>query len=769
MHKRKAVLWLVALGSLLIVKANLVAAGPEALLPLSLPGLSQELVSALRLMDEKQSLMNGRIVSAERIEQGPSGTGFTSELAIRRAPGQKNVFVKIRTLFDTLSTTVKQRTLLELGMETVSFDLTLKNTGQPFTQRVFSAPNRDWLVYERPTDAIAYAQGRTGEGEVVLNEWLYAKRPNHNDVTQYVWSLSAGRASYPKIFKFKKDEDGSVGIYQKAIVNIQGIDPRDTKKRRELIDTVRKALPKGVAIEKDELVARIKPFLYWTADGAQKKVDPVLLDERTLLLSIHEPLSAYPLLIDPTLQWGQWLGGSGNDGVYALAVNGDEIYAGGWSGNASNWDSLASFKGTHSSGTEGFVVEIADGATPTINWGQWLGGSGNDGVYALAVNGDEIYAGGSSTSDNSWDGPAFQEPFNGINEGFVVEIADGAVPTIGWGLWLGGAGQDSVQALAVNGDEIYAGGDSEGSDTWGGETYFRGDYGGSGGMEGFVVEIADGATPAIAWAQWLGGSGGDDSIDALAVNGDEIYAGGYSSQSTNWDNFTSYGGDYSGGREGFVAEIVEGSPWPVLNWRQWLGGTGSDSVRALAVNGDEIYAGGYSDNSAGWETPVNPSQGNFSGSWEGFVVEIADGAAPILNWRQWLGGTGGDAIYDLAVNGDEIYAGGYSGSTTSWESVPFQSGSNHSGGAEGFVVKIADGTTPTLNGGHWLGGVGNDYVRSLAVDGSEIYAGGYSPNTTDWETPVTAFQGTYSGGDEGFVVELSEGASISDPLHIAGN
>jgi hypothetical protein len=265
-------------------------------------------------------------------------------------------------------------------------------------------------------------------------------------------------------------------------------------------------------------------------------------------------------------------------------------------------------------------VEIQDGVTPAINWGQWLGGTSSNGVYALAVNGDEIYAGGFSGGTTSWEAVTWQGAHSGGNEGFVVEIQDGAAPVINWGQWLGGA-YDYVQALAVNGDEIYAAGYSPDATSWETIAWQGGEP--NGNPDGFVVEIQDGATPVINWGQWLGGTG-VDFVYALAVNGDKIYAGGHSGDATSWEAIT-WQGTHSGGNEGFVVEIQDGAS-PVINWGQWLGGTGHEYFYALAVNGDEIYAGGYSPNSSGWENIT--WQGTHNGIYEAFIVKILPPADP---------------------------------------------------------------------------------------------------------------------------------------------
>jgi len=407
-----------------------------------------------------------------------------------------------------------------------------------------------------------------------------------------------------------------------------------------------------------------------------------------------------------------------------------------------------------------------ESSAPTFNWLQWLGGASYEYVYALSVNGDEIYAGGPSNNATSWETPTYTGgSFGGGYESFVAELQDNAsaAPTFNWLQWLGSITgvNDYIYALAADNDEIYAGGYMIGpyglSAT---PTYTGGTY--SGNNEGFVAEFYDNgsAAPTFNWLQWLGGTG-SDYIYALSASGDEIYAGGNSNSATSWETPTYTGGAHSGGYEGFVAELYDNAgAAPSFNWRQWLGGTGSNYIYALSASGDEIYAGGLVDNSgSGFETPTYTG-GVSSSNYEAFVAELYDnaGSAPTFNWLQWLGGDNYDYIQALAINGDEIYVGGYSNSATSWE-TPSYTGGAHSGNHEGFVAELQDNalSAPTFNWLQWLGGTNIDYIFALTLSGDEIYAGGVAVSATSWETP-TYSGGTYSGSYEGFVVEIYDNA-----------
>jgi len=276
----------------------------------------------------------------------------------------------------------------------------------------------------------------------------------------------------------------------------------------------------------------------------------------------------------PSLSWGQWLGGNKQDRTATLAVNGSNIYAGGYSTRSTGWNNQGSgtFAGIYNAGAadEGWVVKITDGgSSPTLSWGQWLGGNNSDEPLALAVNGSSIYAGGFSAQSTGWNNQG-SGTFAGIynagaaDEGWVVKITDGgSSPTLSWGQWLGGNNSDEPLALAVNGSSIYAAGTSLQTTGWNnqGSATFAGQFNAGANPETWVVKITDKvSSPSLSWGQWLGGNKGDDAF-AMAINGSSIYVGGYSSRSTGWNNQGSgtFTGKYNAGAffEGWVIKETD--------------------------------------------------------------------------------------------------------------------------------------------------------------------------------------------------------------------
>jgi len=455
------------------------------------------------------------------------------------------------------------------------------------------------------------------------------------------------------------------------------------------------------------------------ATGRELLARMQVLSSEWLAILVQDEDATYPIRIDPTFSDADWvsLNPSGmpgaNGDVNAIAVDGlGNVFVGGkftfigstpanrvakWDGNA--WSALGSGIGGHDnasvnalavSGTDLYVGGqwfTAAGGTPATNIAKWDGsawsalgtgiGAGGGGVLALAVNGTNLYAGGDftragpvTTANNiaRWDG----SDWSGLGSGM----------------------DDRVLALAVSGTNLYAGGwfytagvsDASGVARWDGSAWSGLGMGVDAWVNALAVSGSDlfvggfffsaGGMPADNIAKWDGstwsalGSGLNSEVLALAVNGTNLYAGGY---------FTAAGAT----NVSYIARW-DGSTWSDVGGG--MSGRATDNpVFALAVNGTDLYAGGFFD--AAGDVPVNRIAKWDSSSWS------ALGAG--LDW----------SVEALAVSGSDLFVGGYftvAGEVTNLNHIARWDGNSWSSLAAGM----------------------NDTVLALAVMGTNLYVGG---------------------------------------------
>lgn len=262
--------------------------------------------------------------------------------------------------------------------------------------------------------------------------------------------------------------------------------------------------------------------------------------------------------------------------IYAILVNGGDIYIG-RPANSSGQGSIAKWNG------KGWTT---------------LGVTAGS-VFALALNGDELYVGGH---------------FSSVEGVSAVNVARFTLSTKKWtafgeGSGVGGGTYSVVQALAVRGEDLYVAGRFQIADT----------------IEASDIAIYN--RTAGTWRTLGDGITGEDFniIFSLAfgANG-EVYVGGRFTQAGNV---------------------------PANNIAKWSNGTWSGlgdgldgAANTIAVSGDQVYVGGDYTKAGGAPALRLAVFNATTGQWASLDGGISGGPLP--------------NVYALAVNGSNLYAGG---------------------------------------------------------------------------------------------------------------
>ena len=220
----------------------------------------------------------------------------------------------------------------------------------------------------------------------------------------------------------------------------------------------------------------------------------------------------------------------------------------------------------------------------------------------------------------------------------------------------------------------------------------------------------------------------------------------------------------AGGEVGFaVASYDPRKPLvidPVLSYATYLGGTGNDSARGVAVDGSgNAYVTGDAT-STDFPTLGNPIlQSTRKGSTDVFVAKL-NAAGTALMYSTYLGGTSSQSGRGIAVDGNgAAYVVGYTRSTD-FPHTPgaFQTGGPAPSGSYvvGFASKL-DPTGSTLSYSTFIGSgyTSLTYANAVAVDtaGSAYVAG--QTDDTALPTSATAFQRRLKGSSNAFVIKLN--------------
>ena len=518
-----------------------------------------------------------------------------------------------------------------------------------------------------------------------------------------------------------------------------------------------------------------------------------LVDGRYVLASAGEvsfQVGAYdrrqPLVIDPTLAYSSLLGGSGWDfGVSAgVAVDSaGNLYIASGTASTNFPGTSGGFKGASAGCNLGggqicgdVVVTKINSSGTAIVYSTYLGGSGADGAYGLAVDGSgsAYLTGPTDSTDFPTTSGAFQEQFGGETAGcasagiwppcgdaFVTKLGPTG-STLVYSTYLGGSADDYAEAIAVDGSgNAYVTGQTKSANfpTTSGafqETSLAGLCGTSVCGTLFVSKLN--ATGNLAYSTYVGGASGSFAA-AIAV---DTVGAAYVTGSAGWTDFPTTSTAYQPTEPGGVVFVKLDATGSSQLYSTYLGGLSSwEAGIGLAVDAiGNAYVGGLTDSpdfpvtAGAFQTSVSPWVGA-----NGFVAKFdpsASGAASLV-YSSFLEG----GITAVAVDpaGNAYLAGG----TTSlnFPTVsPLQGQlsadtvcSNTCG--DGFVA-VMDATGSQLLFSTYMGGTGTGYIDSLARDSAgNLYVGG-GTTSSRFPTTVGAFQTTFAGGgSDMFVAKIS--------------
>lgn len=472
------------------------------------------------------------------------------------------------------------------------------------------------------------------------------------------------------------------------------------------------------------------------------------LDARTIGFDCDSWRQGSTLIIDP-LVYATFLGGAGNDFGYSVAVDGQgSAYITGWAGGSNFPTTPGAYDPTQNGGWDAIVAKLTpDGST--LVYATYLGGFAEEIGHSIAVDAaGSAYVAGHTWSSNFPTTPgAFKVTHGGVSDAFVAKLSpDG--DALQFSTFLGGTQWDEARGVAVDGlGRPVVVGMTVSSDfpTTPGAFDVTLD-----GTDAFVVRMSP-AGDALVYAGLLGGSFTEFANDvALDVSGDAFVVGW-----TDSVDFPTTPGVFdetaNGLRDTFVARIApDGTS---VTYATLLGGTHWDIANAVAVAAGRAVVGGLT-NSTSFPTTPGAYATAPGGDLDGYVVLVsADGGA--LDFSTFLGGPVSDYVTGVGLDAQgDVYATGYT-EMTGFPVTPGAFDTAPDGGTYDAFIARLDATGSTLEHSTFLGGQQDgDYTRDLAMGpGDHVFVVGESWSW-DFPTSTGAFQETYGGTGDPFIVRM---------------
>ncbi len=471
-----------------------------------------------------------------------------------------------------------------------------------------------------------------------------------------------------------------------------------------------------------------------------------------------------PLVIDPVvnlLEYSTYLGGTGNDYGYSIAVDASGCaYITGSTSSDPFRTTAGAFNETYSGGEwpsycDAFVAKFAASGA-SLAYCTYLGGTGNDWGHDIAVDarGCAYVIGITSSTDFPATSLALQTSNGGYDDAFVAKFAASGV-SLAFCTYLGGTGNEWGEGIAIDLTGcVYITGTTTSSDLPATLDAVQKSYGGGDWGDAFMARIED-EGESLAYCTYLGGAG-DDFGEGIAIDSSNCaHIIGYTSSNPFNVTIGAFdtafgGGDY----DAFIAKF--GLYGASLAYCAYFGGDGNDYITDIAIDAKGCaFIVGYTG-SSNLPTTASAFQPNYSGSSDAFVAKIIAGGVS-LAYCTYLGGRGSEMGLGIAVDacGCVYIAGDTSSSdfpiTTDMSVTTFGGSSNYD---DAFVAVL----TPSFASVAYctfLGGQYNDSARAIAIDASgSTYVTGHTQSSN---FPITsgAFDTAFNGGYDGFVAKLT--------------
>ena len=513
-----------------------------------------------------------------------------------------------------------------------------------------------------------------------------------------------------------------------------------------------------------------KPVAYQMKDGTREPVDVLFVQHAThqvsFVLGNYDHSRA--LVIDPSVSYATYLGGSAEDDAYGIAVDSTgNAYVTGQT-MSTDFPKVGGVQSTKKAEFDAFVTKISANGSSLV-YSTYVGGNGEDSGNAIAVDAsfDAFVAGGTGSSNFPVQG-GYQTTPNGSLDAFVFEL-NPAGSALTYSTYLGGSGQDYASGIALYNGSAYVVGSTQSSDF---PTKNPLQSSIAGNSNGFVT-VLNSSGNALVYSTFLGGGSGDFAA-AVAVDssGNAYVTGGTENpsfpvknafQPTCGSDGTCNGGLY----DAFVT--VYNPAGSAYVYSTFLGGEGTDEGLGIAVDASgDAYVTGLTQSPSHFPLKSPALQSSMGGTQDAFVTEL-NPTGTALVYSTFLGGGQSDAGTGIAVDANNnAYVTGQTGSSDFPTASPTQSGSG--GGNDAFVSEI-NSTGSSLLFSTYLGGSADENtnlggnlasIGSIAVNstGANIYVAG---NTASTDFPTVApEQATYGGATDAFVAMYSLNSTSPD-------
>ena len=461
---------------------------------------------------------------------------------------------------------------------------------------------------------------------------------------------------------------------------------------------------RGVAVDGKGLVTVVGDTTYSNFPTVVGSYDTTFNGRYDAFVSCIDPSKTGPA----QLVYSTFLGGSLEDGAWAVCVNDEGVVTMSGQSLSTNYPTSAGAWGTYQRGYGDAVVTRLDprksGAAQLL-YSTYFGGPYTEGAWAMDVDSSGVVTiGGQAGSSYPTTASAYDRGWNGKWDIFVARLdpAKYGAAQLLYSTYVGGSGSEWVQGLDL------------------------------------------------------------DANGRVAITG--------LSESTNLPRTSGAFQPYRGGGWDVFACIVDPNKVGAaqLAYSTYMGGSNTDGGYGVKIDDKSMLTVSGQTWNASFPTTVNAFDRTHNGSSDGFVSRLdpgRTGAAQLL-YSTLLGSSGYDGAWALAVGDRGLITVVGECASSNFPTTANAFDRTHNGSIDAFAVRLDPGLSGAaqLLYSSFLGGFGKDWAAAVALDGSGVarIAGVTASSNFPTRNPC---DGTHNGGYDAFVMSLNAGLPFSANLH----
>lgn len=567
-----------------------------------------------------------------------------------------------------------------------------------------------------------------------------------------------------------------------------GADPKQIKMRYHWAKDIQKKEDGGIMLSTSMgSITEGIPVSYQDENQLEVKtgyniLSPLNVTEEGTITEIGFDITAYDLnkilVIDPSLDWATYYGGTDADGPKSISVDGIHVWVAGYTISTVGFPTQnpgggAYFNGSNAGGSsDAFILKFDTAGVQ--KWATYYGGTGTDAINAIHSDGKYVWITGETSSPvipilNPGGGAYYQAaPGGGGTTGFIIKVNIAGVPK--WATYFGGNVAEKCHSIHSDGINVWVTGETQSNifpnlDPLNG-AYFQGALNGI--RDGFVAKFD---TFGIQkWTTYYGGDGAVDYCYDIHSDSKNVWVTGLTN-STNFPTDSVPGSYFQGTRKGPEdAFILKFDTSGVSKWATYYGGTLNEQGHSIHSDGVNVWVTGST--TSGDLFTKDPGNGAYfqvgnGGTSDAFILKFD--TSGVSKWATYYGGTVTEVstqqkgAYITAYN-ENIWVVGNSSSTDCPITDPLDCSTyynTNAGGQDIFILQFD--TTGVRKYSTYYGGTGSDWATGVSIDPNTECAfitGEWVGTSTDNPT-VDAGGGAYyqdslAGGtlDDGFIMKF---------------